>query len=85
MNTVFDFIDVLNKKIQEHLALGNRNPSIVAISRCLYRRLMEMKSTETAIGNLVIGSSPVSEIRVICGTLQLVIDETLSETSIKIA
>lgn len=85
MNTVYDFIDVLNKKILAHLARGNRNPSRVEVSRCLYRRLMEMKSAESAIGNLILGSFAVTEIRADSGNLEVIIDEMLSDTSIEIA
>jgi hypothetical protein len=85
VNTVFDFIEALNKKINEHLGRGGNIPVSVAISRRLYRRLMEMRSAESTIGNLVIGSSPVSEIQTAWGKLAVYIDEMLSDVDVEIA
>ena len=85
MNTVFDFIEAVNRKIVEHLSRGGHGPVSVSISRSLYRRLPEMISADSAIGDLVIGSSPRVEIESVRGRLGVFIDEMLPDTEVAIA
>ncbi len=84
MNTVFDFVEALNTKMEEHVGRGGQTPTNVNISRWLYRRLMEMRSADHTIGNLVIGSFPLSEVVTAWGKLTVLIDEMLADTDLEL-
>ena len=82
MNKVFDVMQAINEKTEMYHEKTGKKPATLFVSRNIYRRLVEIMSF--ALGNLVIGCRPLSELQTSLGKLQVVIDEMLSETGIQL-
>ena len=52
MNSVFDLVEEINEKVTEYFYSTGLKPSTLEISPGSYRRLLEIDSSEHAIGNL---------------------------------
>lgn len=85
MKQVFDLIDTIIESAMDYFGRTGVKPVAVAISRGSYRRLLEIKSWEERIGNLIIGCRPLEEIETPLGKIKIVIDELLVDTSVEIA
>lgn len=84
MKQVFDLIEAINEGVMIFVEENGRTPSEVTISKGAYRRLLEIKSEESMIGNLLIGCSPIVEIDTPIGVIHLSIDELLSATEVAV-
>lgn len=82
MNKVFDVMQAINEKTKMYHEKTGKKPATLFVSRDIYRRLVEIMSF--ALGNLVIGCSPLSELETGLGKLRVVIDEMLAETGIQL-
>ncbi len=85
MKKVFDVIEAINDKVTRYHQQTGLVPSAISISPRFYRQLVEIKSWEQRIGNLVIGCVPIKEIETLVGKVQIILDEILSDTAVEIA
>jgi hypothetical protein len=85
LHQVFDIIELIHEKVAEYLEKTGTTPHTLAIAPAVYRRLIELRAQEHAIGNLVIGCKEVKEVITSLGNLRIVIDEVLRETEMKLA
>lgn len=85
MKQVFDLIEAINDRLTQFLDQEGLTPNAIAISPASYRRLLEIKSWEWRIGNLIISCRPLKEIETPLGKVHLVIDELLSDTEVEVA
>ncbi len=85
MNEVFDVIAAVNEKVQEFFERTGSKPQTISVSPALYRLLIEIRSWEHRIGNLIIGCAPVKVFESSLGTLAVVIDELFDEMHIEIS
>ncbi|HLF19300.1 MAG TPA: hypothetical protein VI704_00785 [Bacteroidota bacterium] len=85
MNTTFDLIEAIQEQASCFLHETGFAPEAVAISPNSYRRLLAIKSQEQSIGNLIIGCSPLTQFQTAAGTLRIIIDEILGDTTVEIA
>lgn len=85
MKPVFDLVEEINEKVAEYFYSTGLKPSTLEISPCSYRRLLEIESSEQAIGNLIIGCKALREMTTALGKLHIVISETVSDTEVAIA
>lgn len=83
MNKVYDVMQAINEKTRMYHEKTGMKPSTVSVSRDNYRRLIEMLSI--ALGNLVIGCTPLLELETTEGKLRVIIDEMLAETGIQLS
>lgn len=85
MNTVFDVVAEINSKAKEFVERTGSKPQTISVSPALYRLLIEIRSWEHRIGNLIIGCAPVKMFESAFGTLTVVIDELFDDTRIEIS
>jgi hypothetical protein len=85
MNSAFDLVEEINEKAAEHFYKTGLKPVVLEISPRSYRRLIEIESSEHAIGNLVVGCAALREKATVMGKLKVVIDESLSDTEVALA
>jgi hypothetical protein len=85
MHRIFDLIEFIEEKVLEYFEKTGERPHCVAIAPAAYRRLIELRAQELAIGNLVIGCKEMKEVETSLGNLCIVIDEVLPETEIALA
>ncbi len=85
MKQVFDLIETIIETAMDYFERTGVRPATVAISLSSYRRLLEIKSWEERIGNLIIGCRPLEEIETPIGKLRVIIDEILVDTAVEIA
>ncbi len=84
MKQVFDLIEAINDRLTQFLDQEGLTPNAIAISPASYRRLLEIKSWEWRIGNLIIGCAPMREIETPLGKASIIIDEILSDTEVEV-
>jgi hypothetical protein len=82
MKQVFDLVEEILESAAAFTERTGRPPSSVAVSTRSYRRLLEISAEENAIGNLIIGCKPIHEIALADCTLNVVIDEMLSDVEV---
>ena len=85
MKEVFDLIEAINETAMRYRDETGVNARTVAISPSSYRRLLEISAEEGKIGNLIIGCSAIQKIDTLAGTLDVVIDELVPDTSVELA
>jgi hypothetical protein len=85
MNQVFDLVEEINEKVTEYFYSTGLKPSTLEISPCSYRQLIEMESSEHAIGDLIIGCKALREMTTALGKLHVVINETIADTELALA
>jgi hypothetical protein len=85
MNQVFELLETIKSRVTSYLQRQGVIPAEVSISPSSYRQLVELKAWEGRIGNLVIGCSPLTDLKTPFGKIRLVIDEMLSDTAVEIA
>ncbi len=83
MKEVFDLIETINETAMQFRDQTGYAPASIAVSPRSYRRLLEIKAQEQRIGNLVIGCTPVRELEIPFGKVNIVIDEMSSDTTIE--
>ncbi len=83
MKEVFDLIEAINETAMQYRAQIGNVPTTIAVSPRSYRRLLEIKASEQRTGNLVIGCTPVRELETPVGKVNIVIDETSSDTTVE--
>ncbi|HAL57852.1 MAG TPA: hypothetical protein DCP63_15655 [Bacteroidetes bacterium] len=84
MQDVFDLVQAINQKISQHHDQTGRKPRSVSVSPNSYRRLLEIKAWEERFGNLIIGCFPITLIATARGSLPLLIDELLPDTTVEV-
>jgi hypothetical protein len=84
VDRAFDLVEAINERIAEHEQRLGCRPRSVAVSPTAYRRLVEIKSSEDRIGNLIIGCAPIKEYATEDGVVDLVIDELLADTAVDV-
>ena len=84
MKNVFDIIEAIEEKVAEVLEKYGRIPAAIALSPGSYRRLLEIRSTDVTVGNLIIGCVPLNELETSSGRVSVVIDEMLSDTCVEV-
>jgi hypothetical protein len=84
-NQVYDLIESIYEKVEDFISRTGFVPVYVSISPGLYRRLLELVAWEGRIGNLIIGCAPLTQIETSAGSVQIVIDEIISDTEVRIA
>ncbi len=84
MKEVFDLIEAINDRVIQYRDQTGHIPTTLAISPGSYRRLLEIKSWEARIGNLIIGCAPLQQIETILGKVNIIIDEMLNDTAIEV-
>ncbi len=84
MKQVFDLIETIIETAMDYFERTVVRPAMVAISRSSYRRLLEIRSSEESIGNLIIGCRPLEEIETPLGKPKVIIDEILEDTVVEI-
>jgi len=85
MKQVFDLVEEINAKVTEYFYSTGLKPSTLEISPRSYRRLLEIESSEHAIGNLIIGCRALREMTTALGRVHVVIDESMSDIEVKLA
>jgi hypothetical protein len=83
MKQVFDLIETINETALQFREQTGYAPSSIAVSPRSYRRLLEIKAWEQRIGNLVIGCTPLREMETPFGKVNIVINETSSDTAVE--
>jgi hypothetical protein len=84
MKQVFDIVEAIHGKVTNCLDEKGLMPASVAVSPCSYRRLIETRSLEGRIGNLIIGCSPLRKMETPFGKVNIVIDEMISDTEVEV-
>jgi hypothetical protein len=84
MSSAFDIISVINQLLARCLAEFDRIPEAILLSRDVYRRLVELRSVDSTIGDLVIGCFPICDLATQLGTVRIVIDESMTDGAIEI-
>lgn len=84
MKQVFDPIELINETVMSYFEKIGCIPKAVVISPSLYRRLLEIRSSDESFGSLLIGCSPFSEITTARGNISIIIDEMIPDTVVEI-
>jgi hypothetical protein len=85
MNQVFDLLEAIKEKLLSYARRTGAIPAEISISPGSYRQLVELKAWEGRIGNLIIGSFPLTDIETPLGKIRIMIDELLSDTAVEFA
>jgi len=85
MKELFDLIEAINDGVVQYRDETGVTPTTLTVSPASYTRLIEIKAWEERIGNLIIGSFPLSDIETPVGKMKIVIDEVLADTVVAIA
>ena len=84
MKNVFDIIEAVEEKVAEFLDRCGHFPSGLALSPGSYRRMIEIRSADIALGNLTVGSRAMDQYETDSCTLTVVIDELLTDTCVEV-
>lgn len=84
MKNVFDIIEAVEEKVAEFLERCGRLPNGLALSPGSYRRLIEIRSTDFTLGNLIVGCLAMNRYEAEAGCVNIVIDELLPDTSVEV-
>ncbi len=85
MQASFDAVETINERVRMFREKTGRKPVFLAVSRDIYRRLVEWISAVNSVGNLIIGCAPIMELETSMGRLKVTIDEMLGETGIQLS
>ena len=85
MNSVFDLVEEINERVAEYFYRTGLKPNSLAVSPGSYRRLIEIASSERAIGNLVVGCRALRDVTTGFGKVHIVIDEIMSDTEVELS
>ena len=85
MNPVFDLVEEINERAAEYFYRTGFKPNSLAVSPGSYRRLIEIASSEQAIGNLVVGCRALRDVTTGFGKVHVVIDEIMSDTEVELS
>ena len=85
MKNVFDILEAIEEKVAEFLDRCGRIPAAIILSPGSYRRLVEMRSMDITVGNLIIGCVPLKEVDTSAGKVNVVIDEMLSDSYVEVS
>lgn len=85
MKQIFDLIEAMEEATAMHLYRNGVPPKEISFSPASYQRLVRIKAEEHMIGSLIIGCEAIREIETSTGTVELVIDEMLTDTEIETA
>jgi hypothetical protein len=84
MKEIFDPVEAIFELIEAFYFESGQVPTAVVLSPHTYRRLLEIRSDEFTIGNLVIGCAPITIIATPWGDIQVVLDELMEDTRVGI-
>ena len=84
MNSVFDPIEKINDAVMRFFQSTGRKPAEINVSRASYRRLVELNSTYSSIGNLIIGCLALLRLETCLGVVGLAVDEVLPDESVRV-
>lgn len=85
MDRMLEVAEGMREIVAEYCRRTGRSPAVCRVSRGCYRRLVEAKAAQGAIGNLIIGAASVDFIA--CGrvVMRTVIDERLDGDRVVVA
>jgi hypothetical protein len=84
MKEIFDPVEAIFEMIEAFYFKSGQVPTAIVLSPNTYRRLLEIRSDEYKIGNLVIGCAPITILATPRGNIQVVLDELMEDTRIGI-
>ena len=84
MEQVFDVIEAIMEKVGTYYDEQGILPASISISPRSYRRMLQIKSDETEVGNSTGGCAPITEIHTPLGIIQLQLDEIMSDTDVEV-
>ncbi len=84
MKKIFDPVEAIYDMIESFYFESGRTPSGIVVSPNTYRRLLEIRSDECKIGNLIIGCAPIMVFSTPWGDIHLIIDELMEDTRVDV-
>jgi hypothetical protein len=85
MSQVFNVVEAINEEATRFHETSGFTPTVLSVSRALYRRLVELRCQNQRIGNLVIGCAPLASFLTPVGDLAVVIDEMLVDDALEVS
>lgn len=79
MNHVLSLESLFNQFVIAHFYETGVKPNSLELSPGLYRRLMEIRSSERPLQDTMTGCPAMEEVSTVIGNLKVVIDECLGE------
>ena len=84
MNPEYERDETINEKAIRCREMTGKRPTILRVSREIYRQLVELKSLVCCVGELVVGCVSLTEIQTNVGKLKVVVDELLNADSVRV-